>query len=158
MTKKYWLMKSEPSECSFESVLAKPDKTIDWFGIRNYQARNFMRDEMSVGDAVYFCHSSCPKPGIVGLAHVATKAHPDATQFDPDSEYFDPKSDRNNPRWVCVDITADEAVELIDLATLRQYSELTEMKILQKGNRLSITPLTENEYFFILNNLVRKKK
>ena len=151
-------MKSEPSECSFESVLAKPDKTIDWFGIRNYQARNFMRDEMRIGDAVLFYHSSCPKPGIVGLAHVSAKAHPDSTQFDPESEYYDPKSDPSNPRWVCVDVTADVSVELIELATLRQYSELSEMKILQKGNRLSITPLTEKEYSFILNNLVRRKK
>ena len=151
-------MKSEPSECSFQSVLARPDKTIDWFGIRNYQARNFMRDEMRIGDAVLFYHSSCPKPGIVGLAHVSAKAHPDSTQFDPESEYYDPKSDPSNPRWVCVDVTADVSVELIELATLRQYSELSEMKILQKGNRLSITPLTEKEYSFILNNLVRRKK
>ena len=151
-------MKSEPSECSFQSVLARPDKTIDWFGIRNYQARNFMRDEMRIGDAVLFYHSSCPKPGIVGLAHVSAKAHPDSTQFDPESEYYDPKSDPSNPRWVCVDVTAEVSVELIELATLRQYSELSEMKILQKGNRLSITPLTEKEYSFILNNLVRRKK
>ena len=151
-------MKSEPSECSFQSVLARPDKTIDWFGIRNYQARNFMRDEMRIGDAVLFYHSSCPKPGIVGLAHVSAKAHPDSTQFDPESEYYDPKSDPSNPRWVCVDVTADVSVELIELATLRQYTELSEMKILQKGNRLSITPLTEKEYSFILNNLVRRKK
>ena len=113
---------------------------------------------MRIGDAVLFYHSSCPKPGIVGLAHVSAKAHPDSTQFDPESEYYDPKSVPSNPRWVCVDVTADVSVELIELATLRQYSELSEMKILQKGNRLSITPLTEKEYSFILNNLVRRKK
>ena len=157
MSKKYWLMKSEPSECSFESVFSRNDKTIDWFGIRNYQARNFMRDEMSIGDPVLFYHSSCPHPGIVGLAHVASVAKPDQTQFDPKSEYFDSKSTPENPRWVCVDVMADEPIELIDLQTLRKYPQLQSMRILQKGNRLSITPISEEEYSFIINELVQKQ-
>lgn len=105
MAKRFWLMKSEPSECSFESVMQMPDRTVPWFGIRNYQARNFMRDEMAIGDQVLFYHSSCPMPGIVGLAHVCSEAKPDETQFDPKSIYFDPKSTRSAPRWVCVDVT-----------------------------------------------------
>ena len=151
-------MKSEPSECSFESVLKNPNRTVDWFGIRNYQARNFMRDEMQVGDPVLFYHSSCAEPGIVGLAHVASEAKPDRTQFDPKSDYYDPKSDKNNPRWVCVDVMADTPIELISIAALRQYPELANLKILQKGNRLSITPVTKDEYDFILTHLVRNKK
>ena len=148
-------MKSEPSECSFESVLAMPEQTVPWFGVRNYQARNFMRDLMQVGDCVLFYHSSCAKPGIAGLAHVASLAKPDETQFDPDSIYFDPKSKRDNPRWVCVDVKADQPIKLISISTLRKYPQLAQMRILQKGNRLSITPVTEEEFSFIMNNLVQ---
>lgn len=155
MSKKFWLMKSEPSECSVQSVLAMPDRRVDWFGIRNYQARNFMRDEMSVDDKVLFYHSSCKEPGIAGLARVASTAHPDETQFDPNSDYYDPKSTRENPRWVCVDIEVLEAVSVIGIAELRKYPELAQMQILKKGNRLSITPLTEQEYRFIIR-LIRK--
>lgn len=156
--KKYWLMKSEPSECSFESVLSRPCHTVDWFGVRNYQARNFMRDEMRIDDCVLFYHSSCAQPGIVGLAHIASESKPDQTQFDPQSDYYDPKSNKNNPRWVCVDVTADTPIELITISTLRKYPELTNMRILQKGNRLSITPVTKEEYDFILKNLVKYEK
>lgn len=152
---KFWLMKSEPSECSVQSVLQMPQHRVPWFGIRNYQARNFMRDEMQVGDRVFFYHSSCKEPGIVGLAHVATSVHPDETQFDPQNDYYDPKSTRENPRWVCVDIEVDQEVALIGINELRQHDELKEMKVLQKGNRLSITPVTEDEYTFILNHLVK---
>ena len=155
MSKKFWLMKSEPSECSVQSVLAMPDRRVDWFGIRNYQARNFMRDEMSLDDKVLFYHSSCKEPGIAGLARVASTAHPDETQFDPNSDYYDPKSTRENPRWVCVDIEVLEAVSVIGIAELRKYPELAQMQILKKGNRLSITPLTEQEYRFIIR-LIRK--
>lgn len=154
--KKYWLMKSEPSECSFESVLEMPQQTVPWFGVRNYQARNFMRDQMTVGDSVLFYHSSCAYPGIAGLAHVASSAHPDETQFDQNSVYFDPKSSRQNPRWVCVDVRADEAIELIGISELRKYPELAQMRVLQKGNRLSITPVTKEEYLFIVKRLVKK--
>lgn len=155
MSKKFWLMKSEPSECSVQSVLAMPDRRVDWFGIRNYQARNFMRDEMSVDDKVLFYHSSCKEPGIAGLARVASTAHPDETQFDSNSDYYDPKSTRENPRWVCVDIEVLEAVSVVGIAELRKYPELAQMQILKKGNRLSITPLTEQEYRFIIR-LIRK--
>lgn len=149
-------MKSEPSECSFESVLEMPQQTVPWFGIRNYQARNFMRDQMTVGDPVLFYHSSCAQPGIVGLAHVASRAHSDETQFNQSSVYYDPKSSRQSPRWVCVDIRADEAIELISISELRKYPELAQMRVLQKGNRLSITPVTEEEYLFIVKKLVKK--
>lgn len=149
-------MKSEPSECSFESVLEMPQQTVPWFGIRNYQARNFMRDQMTVGDPVLFYHSSCAQPGIVGLAHVASRAHSDETQFNQSSVYYDPKSSRQSPRWVCVDIRADEAIELISISELRKYPELAQMRVLQKGNRLSITPVTEEEYLFIVKKLVNK--
>ena len=155
MSKKFWLMKSEPGECSVQSVLAMPNRRVDWFGIRNYQARNFMRDEMSIGDEVLFYHSSCKEPGVAGLARVASDVHPDETQFDPKSEYYDPKSTRENPRWVCVDIEALEAVPVIGIAELRKHPELAQMQILKKGNRLSITPLTEQEYRFIIR-LIRK--
>ena len=155
MSKKFWLMKSEPSECSVQSVLAMPEHRVDWFGIRNYQARNFMRDEMSVGDEVLFYHSSCKEPGIAGLARVASEVHPDETQFDPTSEYYDPKSTRENPRWVCVDIEVLKECPVLGIAELRQHPELAEMQILKKGNRLSITPLTEEQYRFIIR-LLRK--
>lgn len=155
MAQRFWLMKSEPTECSFESVMQMPDRTVPWFGIRNYQARNFMRDEMTIGDQVLFYHSSCPMPGIVGLAHVCSEAKPDETQFDPKSIYFDPKSTRSAPRWVCVDVMADQAIDLIDLATLRAQPALSAMRVLQKGNRLSITPVTPEEFAYIIKNLVR---
>lgn len=152
---KYWLMKSEPNECSVQSVLQMPQHRVPWFGIRNYQARNFMRDEMSIGDLVFFYHSSCKEPGIVGLAHVASHAHPDETQFDPNNEYFDPKSTRTNPRWVCVDIEVDREVSPISINELRQHFCLKNMKVLQKGNHLSITPVTEEEYNYIVKHLVK---
>ena len=115
-----------------------------------------MRDEMSIGDQVLFYHSSCPMPGIVGLAHVCSEAKPDETQFDPKSIYFDPKSTRSNPRWVCVDVMADQTIELIDLATLRAQPVLSGMRVLQKGNRLSITPVTPEEFAYIVKNLVKR--
>ncbi len=155
MPKNYWLMKSEPSECSVQSTLAMPNHTVDWFGIRNYQARNFMRDAMQVGDEVLFYHSSCAKPGIAGLAHVASKPYPDKTQFDPSSEYYDPKSTQEKPRWVCVDICVDREIALIGIDELRRHEALADMRILQKGNRLSITPVTEKEYRYILDTLVK---
>lgn len=155
MSKKFWLMKSEPSECSIESVLAMPNRTVAWFGVRNYQARNFMRDAMSVGDEVLFYHSSCSEPGVAGLARVASSVHPDETQFDPNSPYYDPRSSHENPRWVCVDVQAVEAFPVIGIAELRKHPELAQMQILRKGNRLSITPLTAQEYRYIIG-LIRK--
>src|SRR5512135_1998505 len=112
----YWLMKSEPDECSIDDALTAPRKTTPWTGVRNYQARNFMRDEMQVGDGVLFYHSSCPEPGIAGIAEVARRAYPDATQFDPASKYYDPKSAPDAPRWMHVDIRALRKTRLVPIA------------------------------------------
>lgn len=155
MSPRYWLMKSEPSECSVESVLARPDRRIPWFGIRNYQARNFMRDDMQVGDIVFFYHSSCPQPGIAGLARVAGPALPDETQFDPNDPYYDPKSTRDNPRWVCVDIEVTKQLPVVGISQLRQHQALSSMRILQRGNRLSITPITEAEFQYIMTTFYK---
>lgn len=151
---RYWLMKSEPSVVSVDDVLAMPNQTVDWWGVRNYQARNFMRDQMAVGDKVFFYHSSCPEPGIAGLAEVATPAYPDRTQFDPDSHYFDPKSTAETPRWMNVDVRITRKTRLIGLAELRAHPELAQMRILQKGNRLSITPVDPAEWTFITERLL----
>jgi predicted RNA-binding protein with PUA-like domain len=146
----YWLMKSEPDEASIDDVLAMPKSTVAWFGVRNYQARNFMRDQMRVGDPVLFYHSSCPEPGIAGLAEVASTPYPDDTQFDPKSPYFDAKSKRESPRWMLVDVRAKKKTRLISLTELREHPELAEMRVLQRGNRLSITPVTASEYAAIV--------
>jgi len=145
----YWLMKSEPNEVSIDDALAAPNATVPWFGVRNYQARNFMRDSMRPGDVVLFYHSSCPEPGIAGLAEVASTAYPDDTQFDPKSPYFDPKSKRDEPRWQLVDVRALKKIQLIGLDVLRAQPGLANMRILARGNRLSITPVTADEYRII---------
>lgn len=142
----YWLMKSEPSDVSVDDVAAMPKKTVPWFGVRNYQARNFMRDSMRVGDPVLFYHSSCSEPGIVGIAKVASKPYPDETQFDPTGKYHDPKSTRVEPRWVHVDVKLVKKTRLIALAELRATPALSTLTILQRGNRLSITPVTQAEW------------
>lgn len=142
----YWLMKSEPDDASIDDVLAMSGQTIAWYGVRNYQARNFMRDAMQVGDGVLFYHSGCAVPGIAGLAEVASTPYPDDTQFDPKSKYFDPKADRENPRWMLVDVRALRKTRLIALPELRQQEALAEMQILRRGNRLSITPVSGAEW------------
>ena len=142
--KRYWLMKSEPNEVSIDDLVEQ--KEIAWFGVRNYQARNFMRDLMKVGDGVLFYHSSCAEPGIAGLAEVSSASYPDATQFDPDSHYFDPKATQEQPRWQLVDVKAIRKTRLLNLAELRSTPELADMVILKKGNRLSITPVTAEEW------------
>ncbi len=142
----YWLMKSEPDDCSIDDALAAPNATVPWTGVRNYQARNFMRDAMRVGDGVLFYHSSCAEPGIAGIARVASGAKPDPTQFEPDSPYFDPKSRPEAPRWQLVDVQALRKTRLLGLAELRDVPELAEMRVLQRGNRLSITPVTAAEW------------
>lgn len=152
---RYWLMKSEPSVVGVDDVLAMPNQTVDWWGVRNYQARNFMRDQMGPGDQVFFYHSSCAEPGIAGLAEVVTKAYPDRTQFDPASPYFDPKSTPENPRWVNVDVRVVRKIPLVSLGQLRAHPELTHMRILQRGNRLSITPVDPAEWKFIVEHLVK---
>jgi len=146
---RHWLMKSEPDEVSVDDVAAMPKKTVPWFGVRNYQARNFMRDQMRVGDPVFFYHSSCSEPGIVGIASVASTPYPDDTQFDPESKYFDPKATREQPRWMLVDVKLVRRTRLVGLPELREHRELANMTILQRGNRLSITPVTPAEWRFI---------
>jgi predicted RNA-binding protein with PUA-like domain len=143
---RYWLMKSEPDEVSIDDALAMPNRTVAWTGVRNYQARNFMRDAMQVGDGVLFYHSSCAVPGVAGLAEVASTPYPDDTQFDPSSKYYDPKSTRENPRWMLVDVRVTEKTRLVPLAELRAHPDLTSMVLLQRGSRLSITPVTAEEW------------
>ena len=150
----YWLMKSEPEECSIDDALAAPGATVPWTGVRNYQARNFMRDAMQVGDGVLFYHSSCPQPGIAGLARVASGTRPDPTQFDLASPYFDPKSSLDNPRWLLLDVQALQKTRLIGLPELRASPELADLLILQRGNRLSITPVTPAHWQFITGQLL----
>ena len=146
---KYWLMKSEPDECSIDDVLAAPGGITPWTGVRNYQARNLMRDEMAVGDGVLFYHSSCPEPGIAGIAEVASQPYVDRTQFDRKSPYYDPKSSKANPRWVNVEVRALRKTRLVPLAELRRHKALKGMRLLKPGNRLSITPVTESEWKYI---------
>jgi predicted RNA-binding protein with PUA-like domain len=150
----YWLMKSEPEECSIDMALAAPQKTVPWTGVRNYQARNFMRDGMKPGDGVLFYHSSCAEPGIAGLAEVASAAYPDATQFDRKSKYYDAASKKDAPRWVHVDVRATKKTRLVPIAELRARPELADMVILKRGNRLSITPVSAAEWRFITSKLL----
>ena len=151
----YWLMKSEPEECSIDAALAAPKKTVPWTGVRNYQARNFMRDAMRSGDGVLFYHSSCAEPGIAGLAEVASAAYPDATQFDRKSKYYDPASTRPAPRWVHVDVRARQKTRLIPISELRAQAALADMVILRRGNRLSITPVSMAEWAFVTRKLLK---
>ena len=150
---RYWLMKSEPSEYSIDDL--KRDKQSAWFGVRNYQARNFMRDDMKVGDLVLFYHSSCPEPGIAGICKVAKAAAPDATQFDKNDSHYDPKSKPDNPLWVCVDVKFVKKLSLISLTALRETPALADMRILQRGNRLSITPVSDAEWECITTTLAK---
>ena len=149
----YWLMKSEPDEFSIDDLVRAPKKTTPWFGVRNYQARNYMRDHMRVGDGVLFYHSSCEVPGIAGIAKVASAAHPDLSQFDRKSPYYDPKAKRDEPRWMLVDVKLVKKTRVMPLEELRTYPELAQMVVLKRGNRLSITPVTAAEWEFILKRL-----
>ncbi|MES2536360.1 MAG: EVE domain-containing protein [Pseudomonadota bacterium] len=152
---RYWLMKSEPGEVSIDGALAAPRHTVPWTGVRNYQARNFMRDAMQVGDGVLFYHSSCAEPGIAGLAEVASTPYPDDTQFDPGSHYFDAKASREQPRWMLVDVRAVKKIPLIPLAELRSHPDLSDMLLLKRGNRLSITPVTSAEWRYITQQILK---
>jgi len=148
----YWLMKSEPDVFGIDDLAAKPKQTEHWDGVRNYQARNWMRDDMKVGDQVLFYHSNCKPPGIAGIAEVVREAYPDHTAFDPDSKYFDPKSDPQNPRWVMVDLKfVRKFAHYISLDELKGIPELAEMRLLQRGNRLSIMPVSAAEWQQILH-------
>jgi predicted RNA-binding protein with PUA-like domain len=149
----YWLMKSEPIEVGIDDVLAAPDCTLAWTGVRNYQARNFMRDAMQVGDGILFYHSSCARPGVVGLATVASTPYPDPTQFDAGGKYFDAKATLEQPRWVSVDVRALEKTPLLPLTQLRTMTALEGMLLLQKGSRLSITPVSASEWDTIVGAL-----
>ena len=146
MTAQYWLMKSEPDDVSIDDLEGMPKQTVPWYGVRNFQARNFMKEQMRVGDGVLFYHSSCPEPGIAGLAEVASAAYPDATQFDPHSKYHDPKSTRERPRWYNVDVKFVRKTPLLALSSMRERPELATMRVLRKGNRLSITPVAPGEW------------
>lgn len=150
---KFWLMKSEPSCFSIDDLRNAPNQSSPWDGVRNYQARNFMRNEMSIGDQVFFYHSNCTPPGIVGIAEVTSKAYPDYTAWDPESEHPDPKSTPENPRWFMVDIQFREKFDrVISLDELKKYPELSNMILLRKGNRLSVMPVAADEWNFILAN------
>jgi len=149
-------MKSEPDEFSIDDLAAARNKTTPWFGVRNYQARNFMRDQMRLGDRAFFYHSSCPEPGIAGIVEVSALAYPDATQFDKKNPHYDPKSTRDAPRWVNVDVKFIEKTRLIGLPELRTHPELARMRVLQRGNRLSITPVDPAEWSFIAKLAKRK--
>ncbi|MBL8310144.1 MAG: EVE domain-containing protein [Burkholderiales bacterium] len=153
---RYWLMKSEPSEYGIDDL--RRDGQSAWFGVRNYQARNFMRDDMKVGDLAFFYHSSCPEPGIAGVCRIAKAAAPDATQFDNTNPHYDPKSKPDNPLWVCVEVAFAKKFELIPLASLRAAPDLADMRILQRGNRLSITPVSDAEWNFISKTLAKPVK
>jgi predicted RNA-binding protein with PUA-like domain len=139
---RHWLMKSEPDEFSIDDLVRAPKQTTPWVGVRNYQARNFMRDGMRIGDYAFFYHSSCPLPGIAGIVEISRLAYPDATQFDPKSAYFDPKSTRDAPRWLHVDVKLVGKTRLVTLPMLRATHGLEDMVVLRRGNRLSITPVT----------------
>ena len=140
-------MKSEPDVFSFEDLKARPQQTEPWDGVRNYQARNYMRDAMQLGDLILFYHSNTKPPGVAGIAEVASAPYPDPTAFDPKSKYFDSKSDPDNPRWVLVDVKYKaDLKQLVSLEAMKALPELSEMRALQRGNRLSITPVTEAEF------------
>ena len=151
---RYWLMKSEPSDVSIDDLATFPNQSVAWYGVRNYQARNFMRDQMRIGDGVLFYHSNCKEPGIAGIARVASLAYPDATQFDRNSKYFDAKTTQEQPRWFNVDVQLVRKIKLIPLAEMRNHPELSRMRTLQPGNRLSITPLDPAEWEYITTRLV----
>jgi predicted RNA-binding protein with PUA-like domain len=146
---RYWLMKIEPSDFSIDDLVR--EGSVPWYGVRNYQARNFMRDQMQVGDGVLYYHSSCAEPGIAGLARVATPAYPDHTQFDPKHKYFDPKASPENPRWFQVDVEVVKKTRLMPLSEIRALPGLAQMRILQRGNRLSITPVDPDEWTLIVD-------
>ena len=147
---RYWLMKSEPADVSIDDLASFPNQTVDWYGVRNYQARNFMRDQMQVGDGVLFYHSNCDQPGIAGVAQVATLAYPDRLQFIKDHKYFDPKATPEKPRWFNVDVKLVRKTRLLSLKEMRENPALENLRILQRGNRLSITPVDPRDWQTIM--------
>jgi len=148
-------MKSEPTDCSIDDLAGMPNQSVAWYGVRNYQARNFMRDQMQVGDGVLFYHSNCKEPGIAGIAQVCSTAYPDATQFNKKSKYFDAKATQETPRWFNVDVQLVKKIALISIEELKSHPELENLRTLQRGNRLSITPLDPTEWKFITSRLAK---
>ena len=148
----YWLMKSEPDVFGIDHLKAMPKKTEHWDGVRNYQARNMMRNEMKKGDMVFFYHSNCKEPGIVGIMEVVKEGYPDFTSWNPESKYYDPKSTEENPRWFMVDVKFKRKLKrTITLNELKQQPGLEEMPLVRKGNRLSIMPVSKHEWDIIIN-------
>ena len=150
-------MKSEPDEVSIDDLEAAPEQRVAWFGVRNYQARNFMRDAMQIGDLAFFYHSSCAEPGIAGICEVCSEPYPDETQFATVNRYFDPKSKSENPRWWLRDVRFVAKSPLIPLAELRRFAELANMRLLARGNRLSVMPVSETEWAFITKDLMGRQ-
>ena len=147
----YWLVKSEPDAFGIDDLAARKGRREHWDGVRNYQARNFIRDDMKKGDQVLFYHSSCPEPGVVGLAKVVKEAYPDSTAFDPESKYFDPKSNPDQPRWFMVDIQLVRKFQrAVSLAELKQHPQLEGMRLLARGNRLSVMPVEKDHFEVVL--------
>ena len=148
----YWLMKSEPDSFSIDALYNRPNQTEHWDGVRNYQARNMMRDEMKLGDLIFFYHSNCDVPGIVGIMEIVKESYPDFTAFDPEDANFDPKSDPEDPRWIMVDVRhVKTLIRVISLKELRTYPEIEELALVRRGNRLSIMPVTAAQWDFILS-------
>jgi predicted RNA-binding protein with PUA-like domain len=150
---RYWLMKSEPADVSIDDLAGRPNQTVDWYGVRNYQARNFMRDQMQVGDGVLFYHSNCDEPGIAGICEVSSLAYPDRLQFIEGHKYFDPKATQETPRWFNVDVKLVRKTRLLSLKEMRDTPALSSLRILQRGNRLSITPVDPRDWAHILELL-----
>ena len=147
----YWLMKSEPDVFGIEHLRERPDQIEPWDGVRNYQARNMLRDQMQVGDLAFFYHSNCKPPGIVGIMEIVRSGYPDPTQFDPDSDYYDPKSDPANPRWFLVDVQFRRQFKrMITLDELKSHPQLADLAVVRKGNRLSINPVDKEQWDFIV--------
>ena len=153
----YWLMKSEPAEVAIDDLAAAKKQTVAWFGVRNYLARNYMR-EMQLGDRAFFYHSSCPEPGIAGIVEVSRLAYPDATQFDARGKYYDAKATRDNPRWFNVEVRLVEKTRLVSIAEMREQRALADMVTLRKGNRLSITPVTPQEWAAVVKLAAKKPR
>ncbi len=146
-------MKSEPADVSIDDLAAMPNQTVDWYGVRNYQARNFMRDQMRIGDGVLFYHSNCEMPGIAGICEVSSNAYPDRFQFVKGHKYYDPKATPETPRWMNVDVKLVRKTRLLSLKEMRETPELVNLRTLQRGNRLSITPVDPKDWEFILKLL-----
>ncbi|MGZ8095843.1 MAG: EVE domain-containing protein [Methylosarcina sp.] len=148
----YWLMKSEPEAFSITDLYNRPERIEHWDGVRNYQARNMMREEMKLGDQVFFYHSNCDEPGVVGIMEVVREGYPDFTAFDPDNKHFDPKSDFDNPRWMMVDVRHVRTLSrTIALRELKEKPELSDLALVKRGNRLSIMPVNKEQWDFILS-------